>query len=278
VNGRYIRHFQAVVHIEERGMQFADGVYEVIFFLNQKLIDLTEHIDRLEYSLKELRLEMPVSRTALIHIIKEVVKQNKIQTGGVYLQISRGVAPRAHPFPHGVKPTLIVTVKRVPSSLLQVIESSSVISVPDIRWQRPDIKSISLLPNVLAKQKAYEQGKYEAVQVKEDGLVTEGSSTNFWIINHQDEILTPPSGQSILSGITRRTLLKLCEQNGLKALEKSFSLKDALQAKEAFLTGTTTFVRPVVQIDDTVIGQGKPGPLTLKLFELYKEYCLKEAS
>jgi len=279
VNGRYLSHGAASVHIEDRGYQFADGVYEVIAVRGGGLIDSEWHMERLKRSLSELQIDMPMSVAALCVVLRETVRRNRVSTGIVYLQVSRGVARRDHPFPNpAVRPALVVTARRTPPVAAKVIdEGVAVISQPDIRWQRCDIKAIALLPNVLVKQAARSQGAYEAWQVDEAGFVTEGGSTNAWIINNEGILVTRPPENAILNGITRRRLIALAESRGINVEERAFSLAEAKSAREAFLTSTTAFVTPVVQIDGTTLGNGRPGSQTLGLRELYTDFMAETA-
>ena len=273
VNGRYVPHARAAVHIEDRGYQFADGVYEVVIIHGGTLIDEEPHLDRLERSLGELRIAMPMSRAAMKLVARELIRRNGVTNGIVYLQVTRGAAPRDHKFPAGARPALVMTTRQMkPHSEKLLSEGAKVIGVPDIRWTRCDIKSISLLPNVLAKQDAAEAGAYEAWQVDADGMVTEGSSTNAWIVTGAGKVVTRAAGPEILNGITRLSLIGLIESQGYELEERSFSLEEAKAAKEAFITSSTSFVLPVTQIDDTPVGNGHPGLLTGKLRQHYLDY------
>ena len=280
VNGRYLPHGAATVHIEDRGYQLADGVYEVIAVRGGGLIDGEWHMERLQRSLSELQIAMPMSAAALYVVLRETVRRNRVSTGIVYLQVSRGVARRDHPFPNpAVRPALVVTARRtVPVAAKIIDEGISVISQPDIRWQRCDIKAIALLPNVLVKQAARSQGAFEAWQVDSAGFVTEGGSTNAWIINNEGALVTRPPENAILNGITRRRLIALAKSQGIKVEERAFSLAEAKSAREAFLTSTTAFVTPVVQIDDSTLGNGRPGSQTLELRRLYADFMAEMAS
>ena len=273
VNGRYVPHHAAGVHIEDRGYQFADGVYEVMAVDNTHLADAALHYDRLERSLGELEIDQPMTRAALDVVLREVVRRNRLRNGIVYLQVTRGVAKRDHPFPEHAQPAIVVTARRGgrPSAANRE-EGVGVVTVPDIRWARCDIKSISLLPNVLAKQAAREAGGFEAWQVDEEGMVTEGSSTNAWIVDADGNLVTRPLANSILSGITRLMLKKLAEESGVRVIERAFSVEEAKSAREAFITSTTSFVTPVVRIDDRVIANGQPGSTTTRLIELYDQH------
>ena len=278
VNGRYVPHREASVHVEDRGYQFADGVYEVVLVHAGAMIDEIPHLDRLDRSLDELRIDPPMGRMALRAVLREVVRRNRIRTGLVYLQITRGVARRDHAFPTGVKPALVVTAKRLALPREETLESGvRVVTIEDIRWQRCDIKSVSLLPNVLGKQHARENGAYEAWQIDQDGNVTEGTSSNSWIVTHDDRLLTRPATHEILNGITRQTILKLAAARGLTFEERAFSLDEALAAREAFISSATSFVTPVTQIDDTTLGNGRAGSFTMDLRSAYFDYMAAAA-
>lgn len=267
VNGQYLPHAQAGVHVEDRGYQFADGIYEVMAVRNGMLVDETPHLDRMDRSLRELRITPPMQRAPLRFVMNEVVRRNRVRNGILYLQITRGVARRDHPFPsHPIAPGLVITARRAkPLDMSMVAKGVAVITSPDIRWKRCDIKSVSLLPNILGKQQAKDAGAYEAWMVDDRGMVTEGTSTNAWIITHDDEIITRPSGDDILSGVTRHVVRDLARQAGLSLVERAFSVDEARAAREAFLTSTTVLILPVVKIDDKPIGDGIPGALTLRL-------------
>ena len=279
VDGRYLPHADASVHIEDRGYQFADGVYEVVAVQGGELIDEALHLARLERSLAELRIAAPMSRRALGLVLREVVRRNRVRDGIVYLQVTRGVAPRDHPFPADVRPSLVITARRARTANPKALsEGIRVITIPDIRWARCDIKSIALLPNVLGKQQAREAGAYEAWQVDADGMVTEGTSTNAWIITHAGELVTRQASNAILNGCTRLALLDIARRVGLTFVERPFSVAEAMAAREAFLTSTTAPVLPIVRIDETAVGDGKPGPLGSRLRELYAAHSREQAS
>ena len=277
VNGKYLPHEKAAVHVEDRGYQFADGVYEVFAVENGRLADAGAHFERLERSLRELDIAPAISPAALDHIIREVIRRNRLRVGIVYLQMTRGVARRDHGFPADASTSLVITARRGgrPNPALQDA-GVSVITVPDIRWQRCDIKSVSLLPNVLAKQEARRAGAFEAWQVDKDGFVTEGSSTNAWIVDADGHLVTRQLENAILSGITRLVLSDLAEREGIEIVERPFSSAEAKAAPEAFLTSTTSFVMPVIRIDDVDIGNGEPGPVTKKLRALYETHLRGE--
>lgn len=274
VNGRYLPHGNAAVHIEDRGYQFADGVYEVVPVYNGILVDEDLHLDRLDRSLSELRIKAPMSRPALKLVSRELMRRNGLTNGFVYMQVTRGVAPRDHKFPKAsIKPSLVMTTRQTkPHSEQLLREGVKVITIPDQRWDRCDIKSISLLPNILGKQAAVEAGAYEAWQVDADGMVTEGTSTNAWIVTADNTVVTRDASHSILNGITRSSLLALIQREGYAVEERPFSLEEAKAAREAFLTSSTSFVLPVTQLDGKPIGNGHPGLLTGKLRQHYIEY------
>lgn len=274
VNGRYVPHSGAAVHIEDRGYQFADGVYEVVTIHGGNLVDEIGHVDRLDRSLRELSMAWPVGRRSLSLIMRELIRRNAVRNGMLYLQVSRGVAPRDFAFPAATSTTLVMTVRRANLSSNPAIEQGvRVITIPDIRWKRRDIKSISLLPQVLGKQKAREVGAFEAWQFDEDGNITEGCSSNAWIVTQDGELVTRQPNHLILKGITRGTIMALAQREGLSFEERPFSVDEAYSAREAFLTSATTYALPIAQIDDKTIGEGRPGPLTMKLRELYWRYA-----
>lgn len=279
VNGRYVPHRDASVHVEDRGYQFADGVYEVVTARGGKLIDEEPHLDRLDRSLRELRIASPMARGPLKVVLREVLRRNGVTDGIVYLQVTRGVARRDHPFPAKAEPALVITAARKRALARAAVEQGvAARSVPDIRWKRCDIKSVSLLPNVLAKQEARESGAYEAWLVDEQGRVTEGASTNAWIVTRDGELVTRPTGEDILAGITRASVAKLARAHGMRLVERPFTLDEAKSAREAFITSATSFVLPVVKIDDTVIGNGRAGSIALALADLYDGYAEAEGA
>lgn len=271
VNGRYCPHAEAAVHVEDRGFQFSDGVYEVIAIDRGRAVDLTGHMRRLARSLRELRIAAPMPDRALRLVMREVVRRNRLSDGILYLQINRGVYKRDHPFPPAsVAPSLIITTRPgVGPSRKQIEEGVAVVTAPDQRWARRDVKSVSLLPNVLAKQAAREAGAYETWQVDADGHVTEGSSTNAWIVTRDGALVTRSTGPDILAGITRDTLLMLAERDGIPVEQRPFTVEEARAAREAFTSSTTLLALPVVKIDDAVIANGAPGSITRRLRDLY---------
>ena len=272
VNGRFMRHVAASVHVEDRGFQFADSVYEVCAIRDGLLIDERPHLDRLERSLGELRMDMPVARAALSAIARELVARNRIREGLVYMQVSRGRARRDHGFPEpAVRPTLVMTARALDMSRYDAMarKGVSIITLPEMRWARCDIKSTALLPNVLAKQQAREAGCFEAWFVAPDGTITEGASTNAWIVDQNGRLRTRGLNNQILPGITRGEILSLCRQHGLEYTEVPFTENDVLTAREAFVTAATIGAMPVVQANGLKIGDGKPGPIARKIREIY---------
>ena len=272
VNGRYVPLAEAKVHVEDRGYQFADGIYEVVAIHKGRLLDEDGHLDRLDRSLRELEIAAPMGRAALRVAMRETIRRNRLDDGILYVQVTRGVARREHGFPHpSVKPALVMTVRRSkPPSAAQVDDGVGIVTVPDIRWKRVDIKSVSLLPNILAKEQAHHAGAYEAWLVDDAGRVTEGSSTNAWIITRDGTLVTREAGPHILNGITRMAILALARKEGIKVEERPFSVEEAKGAREAFLSSSTTWVLPVTSVDGKPIGNGHPGTTTLNLREAYR--------
>jgi D-alanine transaminase len=278
VNGRYVPHADASVHIEDRGYQFADGVYEVCEIFDGQIVDETRHLDRLERSLRELAIRMPVGRAALGVILREVVRRNRVRDGLVYLQVTRGVARRDHAFPPpDVLPALVVTAKSIARTKGDALaaEGVAVITLPDNRWARVDIKSVGLLPNAIAKQKAKEAGAREAWFVDRDGYVTEGASTTAWIVTKEGVLVTRPNGTDILPGITRITATEVARRQGLKVEERKFTVAEAKAAREAFITAASTIVMPVVRIDEETVANGHPGNIATKLRAAFHEVAEK---
>lgn len=268
VNGRYVPHKNATVHIEDRGYQFADGVYEVCEVRGGRLVDQRRHLERLQRSLSELRIALPMTITALSVVLRETVRRNRVRDGIVYLQITRGVAPRDHAFPPpDTRPSLVVTARSLDRERGEKTaeEGIAVITVPENRWPRVDIKSVSLLPNVLAKQAARDQGAKEAWFVDTDGHVTEGSSTNAWIVTSAGKVVTRPVSNAILRGVTRTVLLEVLAASGLELEERPFTVDEAYAAREAFVTSASQIVMPVVSIDGRPVANGAPGLLAAAL-------------
>jgi D-alanine transaminase len=275
VNGRYLRHADAQVSVEDRGFQFADGIYEVIGVFAGRFIDEIPHLDRWDRSLAALRLPPAMPREAMRQVMVRMVRQNRISDGIVYMQLTRGAARRDAPFPVRPHPSLVMTARRqAQPSPSQIEAGGSLMSVPEIRWRRCDVKSVALLPNVLAKQTAREQGAAEALFTREaDGIVTEGGSTNAFIVASDGAIVTHPADHNILGGITRDRVMKLAREAGFEVRERPFTLAEAKAAREVFITSTTLTVFPIVQIDDAVIANGKPGSTSLELHRRYRAFC-----
>jgi len=268
VNGRYLPRRDATVDIEDRGYQFSDGVYEVCEVRAGRLIDERPHMARLKRSLDELHMVMPMSDAALAIVMRECMRRNRVRNGIIYLQVTRGVARRDHAFPpSGTRPSVVVNAHNLDFAASERTAAAgiAVITVPDNRWERVDIKSISLLPNVLAKQTAREQGAREAWFVNRNGHVTEGSSSNAWIVTTGGKIVTPPADNRILRGITRAVLIAVIRTQGLELEERTFTVEEVYRAREAFLTSASQIVMPVVRVDDRPIGNGMPGSIAAAL-------------
>lgn len=268
VNGRYLPHARASVHIEDRGYQFADGVYEVCEVKAGKLIDERRHMERLVRSLGELKIALPMTLKALGVVLRETIARNRVQDGLVYLQITRGVARRDFVFPaEGTKPSLVVIARSKDPAKTESasLAGIAVVTTKDNRWDRVDIKTVGLLPNALASQYAKEQGASEAWLVDRDGFVTEGSHSNAWIVTADRKIVTRPAEHGILRGITRTVIFEVAKKLGHQIDERPFTLKEALAATEAFNTSATQIVMPVVKIDGVAVGNGKPGEVAKAL-------------
>jgi D-alanine transaminase len=268
VNGRYLPHARAAVHIEDRGYQLADGIYEVCEVRDGHLVDEDPHLARLARSLSEVRIAYPIEPAALRVVLREIVRRNRVVDGLVYVQVTRGVAPRDHAFPkHAVRPSLVVTAKSISLDArdARAAKGVTVVTVPETRWARVDIKTIGLLPNVLAKQQAHEAGAFEAWFVDRDGFVTEGSSSNAWIVTKKGAVVTRPADTAILRGVTRMALVDVLKREGLRFEERPFTLAEALRAREAFLTSATTAATPIVAIDGKAVGDGRAGQVALAL-------------
>jgi D-alanine transaminase len=272
VDGRYVRHGQAGVHIEDRGLQLGDAIYEVCSIVGGALMDEAEHLDRLARSLSEIEIAMPVPRHALALVMRELVRRNGVRHGLLYLQVTRGAVRRDHPIPKASpRPTLILTVRAM--DIVEIDKRGrdgvAAITRPDVRWGRCDIKTVQLLPNLLAKTAARRAGAYEAWLVDREGFVTEGSSTTAWIVDAAGRLKTRALSNAILPGVTRRVILEAAGAAQLPVEEERFTVADAVAAKEAFISSATGIV-PVVEIDGKRIGQGVPGPVTRRIQELYR--------
>ena len=268
VNGRYLPHSDAAVHIEDRGYQFADGVYEVCEVRHGVIVDLTRHLDRLDRSLGELRIQAPMARAALVQVIRQVLRRNRVRNGLFYLQVTRGVARRDHVFPGAdISPSLVVTAKSTDAAVIARKNAQGIkaITVADNRWDRVDIKTVGLLPNVLARQQAKDEGAQEAIYLDAEGMVTEGAATNVWIIDKDGAVVTRPAEHGILRGITRTSLMDVAAQLQISIRERKFSRQEMLEAREVFITAATSICFPVVMIDGQSIGDGRPGPVGEKI-------------
>jgi D-alanine transaminase len=276
VNGRYLPMRRAMVHVEDRGYQFGDGVYEVCEVREGRLIDERRHLARLQRSLDELRIRAPMSPKALGIVLREVIARNRIRCGIVYFQVTRGVARRDHAFPAPeVAPSLVVTARPLSGTRNEALAASgiAVVSVPDNRWDRVDIKTIGLLPNVLARQTAIDRGARDAWFVDKTGAVTEGASANAWIVTQAGIVVTHPADHGVLRGITRTVLFDVIKGQGLTVEERAFTLQEAYAAREAFVTAASQIVLPVVRIDGRAIGGGRPGPVATALRREFHRYA-----
>jgi D-alanine transaminase len=276
VNGRYVPQRDAMVHVEDRGYQFSDGVYEVCEVRGGRLIEERRHLARLSRSLAELRIRAPMSAKALGMVLREVIARNRVGYGIVYLQVTRGIARRDHAFPSAnVTPSLVVTARTLNARRNEALAAAgiAVISVPDNRWGRVDIKTIGLLPNVLARQAAIDSGARDAWFVDEGGAVTEGASANAWIVTAGGAVVTRPADNGILRGVTRAVLLNVIKATGLVLEERPFTLQEAYAAREAFISSASQIVVPVVRIDGHAIGGGKPGPVAMALRREFREFA-----
>lgn len=276
VNGCYCPYQEATVHVEDRGFQFSDGVYEVCEVKARQLIDERRHIDRLHRSMNELRIVPPMSRKALCVIMRETVRRNRVGDGLVYVQITRGAAKRDFAFPDPTTPATVICYARSKSAYAserRAARGARVATMPDIRWRRPDIKTVSLLPNVLARQAALDAGADEAWFVDDKGLVTEGASCNAWILTEMGELVTRPANSGILRGITRTVVMELIAGKGFDLVERPFSVEEAKAAKEAFNTSATGTVMPVIAVDGALIGDGEPGVLTIELRRVFHDFA-----
>jgi len=276
VDGRYLRHDLGSVHIEDRGLQFADSIYEVFGVFGGRLFDENEHLDRLERSLGEIGLAMPMARRALQLVVREIARRNRLSDGLVYMQVTRGAARRDHAIPQEPpRPSLIITARPMDTETFEERRQSGikVITTTDERWARCDIKSTALLPNVLAKTKARAAGAYEAWLVDRDGRVTEGSSTSAWIVDRDGKLVTRDLDNAILPGVTRRILMEVAQSAQMPIVERRFTVLEAQDAREAFITAATIGAIPVVEIDGRKIGEGRPGTIASRLHELYRRFA-----
>jgi D-alanine transaminase len=273
-NGRGRALGQAAVNVEDRGFQFGDGIYEVVYVQDGRLIDAPLHMARLQRSLREIDIPVPLSAAALEVVMREVLRRNRISTGLVYLQISRGVARRDHAFPATpLRPSLIVTARHRPAPPRDAAAwAGSAITLPDERWARCDIKSTNLLPNVLAKQKARQAGAYEAILYDAAQTITEGASSSVWMVDGNGALLTRKLGHEILPGCTRAALLEELRTTNIAVSEAPFTLAELRRAREIFVTSATSFVKPIIRLDGAPVGDGVPGPVTTSLFQCYSRH------
>ena len=270
VDGNYYNYADSKVHINDRGYHFGDAVYEVILFNEGVFYDFDAHINRLFNSLKSIEIEFSFTKKTIELIVKNLIRLNRVTFGSVYIQVSRGVAERNHTYDNlKVKPILTIITSKKHNTTNAIIKGVKAITIRDNRWSRPDIKTTQLLPNVLAKTIANKKGAYESIFIDDEGYVTEGSSSNIWIINNKNEIITRNIDGKILSGITRKTVAEFAKLNDLKVLEKKFSKEDMFKAKEVFLTSASSFVTPINEIDEIKVNCGNIGQLSVKLKKLY---------
>ena len=270
VDGNYYNHADSKIHINDRGYHFGDAVYEVILFNEGVFYDFDAHINRLFNSLKSIEIEFSFTQKTIELIVKNLIRLNRITFGSVYIQVSRGIAERNHTYDNlKIKPVLTIITSKKHNTTNADIKCVKAVTMRDNRWSRPDIKTTQLLPNVLAKTMANKQGAYESIFIDDQGYVTEGSSSNIWIINYKNEIITRNIDGKILSGITRKTVAEFAKLNDLKVIEKKFSKEDMIKAKEVFLTSASSFVTPINEIDEVKINNGEVGQLSVKLKKLY---------
>ena len=273
INNKFVNFKSAKIHIEDRGLQFADSVYEVIAVLDNNLIDLDFHLKRLKYSLRELEIKFTINKKNLNNIFLNLIKKNKTRNGIIYLQITRGIQFREHKYQKNLTPTLIVYTRNKRFNLPgKKFVGVNTITYQDLRWKRRDIKTVNLLPNIIAANMAKKKNAYEAILIQ-NGKVTEGTSSNIWIIK-RNNLITHPANSDILKGVTRTSLLKIIKKTKLKLIEKQFTQKQLINADEVFLTSSGSFITPILKIDNKKINNGKIGNITLKLAEMYTEACI----
>ena len=272
LNGEYKDYNVSLVHVEDRGYQFADGVYEVFSVKNGKLVDYTSHIDRLSRSLNEIKIKYPINVRSILFHMRNIIKKNLIVDGLIYLQITRGVAKRDFKFPNDIDSTITIIGNNIPSEDYEKAfeKGINVVTTKDLRWKRVDIKSLNLLAPVLAKQFANENNAQEAWLIDDDGFITEGSSSNAWVLIGKT-VFTRPVSSSILNGITRKTLIKGLNKHGYKFKEKKFSINDIRKSREAYITSATQYVMPVIKVDNKEIGEGKVGKFAKIFKDIYLE-------
>ncbi|MEO8715461.1 MAG: D-amino-acid transaminase [Acetobacteraceae bacterium] len=273
VNGQYVAQREAAVNVEDRGYQFADGIYEVIYLHGGRMIDAELHLDRLERSLRELRLPAPMGRAALRRVLAETARRNRVSEGMVYMQITRGVSRRDHAFPPpSVPPALVVTARRTPPYPRDPAAwATGAITHPDLRWARCDIKTVGLTANILAKQAAREKGAAEAFLIR-DGMVMEGASTTVWVVDADGNLRTRHLDHAVLPGCTRGALVTELHAEGIRFEERGVTEQELRNAREAFITSATSFVRPITRLDGALVGDGTVGPITRRLFEIFARH------
>ena len=274
INNKFVKNSNAKISVEDRGFLFADSVYELISVFNKKIVDIDQHLNRLKSSLNKVKIKYNFNKKKIRKIINKLIKFNNVINGYIYIQITRGVAERKHEFPKQYKPTTIIFTKNLNVDKKIYKKGVKIITIPDLRWLRRDIKTTSLLPNVLSKQLAVEKNAFESWLI-DNGNITEGSTSNAWIIKSSNTIITHPANTKILKGVTRDTIIKILKKNNFNVIEKPFNLIEAKNAKEAFITSSTLSVLPVVKIDNYNISNGKPGDITKKIMYLYNNYINK---
>jgi D-alanine transaminase len=275
LNSKYIDFSKAKVHIEDRGLQFSDSVYEVVPFYNKKLIDFNFHVKRLKYSLKELQIKYIVKEDKLKKIFNKIITLNKLKNGIVYLQITRGVQSRDHDYKKNLIPNLIIyTINRKLNLPNKNFKGEKAIIYKDLRWKRRDIKTVSLLANVLAKKEAVRKKAYEAILI-DNGKITEATASNVWIVKN-NKLITHPANTDILKGITRESIKRIIKSNKLQLRERSFTVKELYSADEVFITSSGNLLTPIIKIDSRIINKGKIGKISFQLATLYADYFINE--
>ena len=274
INNKFVKNSNAKISVEDRGFLFGDSIYELISVFNKKIVNIDQHLNRLKSSLNKVKIKYNFNKKKIRKIINKLIKLNNMINGYIYIQITRGIAERKHEFPKQYKPTTIIFTKNLNIDKKIYKKGVKIITIPDLRWLRRDIKTTSLLPNVLSKQLAVEKNAFESWLI-DNGNITEGSTSNAWIIKSSNTIITHPANTKILKGVTRDTVIKILKKNNFNVIEKPFNLIEAKNAKEAFLTSSTLSVLPVVKIDNYNISNGKPGDITKKIMYLYNTYINK---
>ena len=275
LNSKFVKFRDAKIHIEDRGLQFSDSVYEVIPFYNQQLVDFEFHIKRLKYSLKELKIKYLVKQDKLKKIFKKIINLNKLKNGIIYMQITRGIQPRDHSYKNNLIPNLIIYVINKKFNLPNKnFKGEKAITYKDLRWKRRDIKTVSLLANVLAKNEAVRKNAYEAILI-DKGKITEATASNVWIVKN-NKLFTHPTNTDILKGVTRESIKRIIKTNKLQLNEKSFTIKQLYNADEVFITSSTNLVTPIIKIDSKIINKGKIGNISLQLASLYANFFINE--